>query len=1071
MSRALLAALLLFPQDSPDVEFTVLADAWPQAPRAAGQKFGMNTRGTLPTDVTGAEDDSDESLSASRSKWRVVGVRLRNRRDTVLDGTLTSPQIPNQTRTVKLRPGESARYLFAMPDAKGEVRFELRGPKAELLGTAGGTLDPKAKTGLRSEAMLIVAEQLDEQKVRAKYERAARTLEVRDEGGRPLKGALLTFLHPKTGMIVDARANDAGVWTGPLLAGEWQVLVRAVVAADKPTDGGTVAIANPRLYYLAGTLGSALKLAPDQCASIFPPGNRLTIAPEPFPEFLRYETAHARLAPLLVLHATPAVPGQPILLHSTANLRFEISSFAHAFSRVCKVAGKGEIRLERPKAALSFDPTKFPGAPAKFEVRLSFPEAVREVYAFSTSTPQEIPVPPGPVRVELTVLVKEGRIRFAPHLVHAQPGRPHELCPASFRASAHFQETRGLMLWIALEDDQGKVVTQLQGVRASVTGSHGPRRLLTEEIKGFTFHYPNPFERTNPSDLHYEVSIDLPQRVTFRGKARPRKTFAEPPCSVEVPEILEERARSMLPTIRKTLLGSQRFLAANKFDLRVCFEIRLPPEVGGMGGGGVMLLDLGEILEYAHETDRLPGAYTHELGHNLGYGHDPYMTMAPCGVDEGLFGTPGYLLLNGSAPARLLAYLDRESDAKEWNPSGDLFPTLRMLWGPDVHNRMFQLQRKYASRLDRAGMSISEQQAAYYSTVCGENLAWLFRAYGWPVFDYRVRFAQSMIQQQDLASQGRLPSKIDGSFLTTWWMRTGTSPWRLHQWQGRFLLLASEETFLQETGHRFHLSVHSAEDQICLLSIASDVQVSFYVNGKRVSRVAAAPQFSQPIHEGWTMERANATVVPVTLLAGENVLEMIVVKTAGSKGMWIELANGFGRPLTNVSAVAQKAPDEADPEKVPHPLHPPLFNPSFELGLASWIAGAKDGDGEIEIAVDEKGARDGKRCLRLGAKGPLSGSVIQRLVLEEGATYEFSGWIRTEGIREKSDRAFIGLFTGSPVEGMTVQTDVIEKQIPGWQRVSFKYKADRRAIYLGCHLRAGAGAKAWFDGLQFARVK
>jgi hypothetical protein len=632
---------------------------------------------------------------------------------------------------------------------------------------------------------------------------------------------------------------------------------------------------------------------------------------------------------------------------------------------------------------------------------------------------------------------------------------------------------------VAIEDDQGKVVKALQGIPGQVVGTARAQVLFREELKQFTFHWPNGFEKVNLAEIQYGISVQMPDRqIDYAGKARPRKQFADPPGTVVVPEILEERARGILPMIRKTLVGGQKFLAVKPFGLQMYFEIRLPPEVGGLGGGGVILLDLGEILEYAHETDRLPGAYTHELGHNFGYGHDPYMVMAPCS-DEGLYGTPGYILLHGKAPGQMLAYLDRDRDAAEWKPDGDLFAVLRMIYGPDIHNRMIALSRKFATRLDKAGISIAEQMAAYYSLATSENLGWLFRAYGWPVFDYRVRLAQAMIEQQSLASQGKLPAKIDGSYLTSWWVRGpvpmkggGTAPWKVNRWDGRFLRLADELNFLQDMGYHFYLTVHSTDDQIVLLSIASDVQVSFYVNGKRVNKVAAAPQFTQPAHEGWTMERANATVVPVQLQQGDNVFEMVAVKTSGSKGMFVELASFAGKPLSNVAAVIEKGPEDAEASgKVSFPVVMPVFNPSFELGMASWVQGAKDGDGEIVVGIDEKVAAHGKKSLRIEAKGALRGGVIQRLVLEEDAKYELTAYVHTEGFAAKGDQAFIGLFTGSPVEGMVVQTEVIEKSLPGWQKVKLNFKADRRAIYVGCMLRAGGGAKAWFDSLQLQRIK
>lgn len=1079
--------LFFLPQEpAPEIELTIVPDAWPRAPRNVGQKFGMNTRDTIPTEELQGEDDSADAEEIGRGnvpRFRVVGVRIANRQTTLLDGRLSSPQVPGLPKEVHLRPGESGRFFFVVPDRKGleKIRFELKNGKANRIAEGEAALDPKARLGARSEASLIVAELQAERAARAKYEFVSRIVEVRDEGGRGLKGAQLTFVHPRTGMIVDGTAGDDGTWKGSLLAGEWQVFARSVVVPETPTGGSTVSAGNPLLYYLAGTLTQGrLRLAPDQRALLSPPGDRLAIVPSDFAEMLRYETIHERVGSLFLLRTEPTAKGQPVILQSTSGLLFDVQSFSvKRFMTVSKIAMKGEVDLDRAKASvLSFDPAKVPGGAERFDVALSFPTVPREVYRFSVVGATEIAVPQGPVRVELTVRWKDGAsLRFAPYLVSA----PGDLTPTAFRVTPYFQATRGLMVWVAIEDAQGKIVTRLDGIAGTLAASAQGRKLFESDVKNLTFHFPTEFDKINLPNIAYAVTVGIGGApVTYTGKARPRKLFADPPSNVDVPDNLEERARSMMPTIRKTLAGGQRFLAVPKFDLRVSFEIRLPPEVGGLGGGGVMMLDLGEILEYAHETDRLPGAYTHELGHNFGYGHDPYMTMASCGVDEGLYGTPGYLLLNGRAPSRLFTYLDRESDAAEWQPSGDLFATLRMLYGPEIHNRMFGLKRKLSARLDRAGLSIPEQMAAYYSAATGENPAWMFRAFGWPVFDYRVRLAQAMIQEQNLASQGKLPAKIDGTYINAWWVRgpipmgnaAATMPWKIHKWDGRFLLLATEENFLQNVGYRFYLTVQSLEDQMAFLSIASDVQVAFYLNGKRVSRVAAAPQFSQPMHEGYTMERANATVVPIALQQGENVLEMVVVKTAGSKGMWIELANAAGKPIQDIGMQLQKGPDELEnADRVAHPIQPPVFNPSFESGMDSWIAGARDGDGELAVVVDDKIARDGKRSLRLEAKGALSGSVIQRLVLDENAQYQFTGWMHTEGFHEKVDKAYIGLFTGNPNEEMVVQTDVIEKNLAGWQKVTFRYKSDRRCLYLGCILKSGPGARVWFDDVRLVRIR
>jgi hypothetical protein len=100
----------------------------------------------------------------------------------------------------------------------------------------------------------------------------------------------------------------------------------------------------------------------------------------------------------------------------------------------------------------------------------------------------------------------------------------------------------------------------------------------------------------------------------------------------------------------------------------------------------------------------------------------------------------------------------------------------------------------------------------------------------------------------------------------------------------------------------------------------------------------------------------------------------------------------------------------------------------------------------------------------------MSGSILQRLVVEEKANYEFTGWIHTEGFRAKVDRAWVMLFTGdaSQDEGF-VRTEFIDADQKSWTKVKFDWKADRRELYIGCVLRAGAGAKVWFDGMTFTK--
>ena len=151
--------------------------------------------------------------------------------------------------------------------------------------------------------------------------------------------------------------------------------------------------------------------------------------------------------------------------------------------------------------------------------------------------------------------------------------------------------------------------------------------------------------------------------------------------------------KSMMPEVARSLIGCKEHLGCADGVLRLFmdFDIFLPPGVGGLGGGGVIVLDAAVLHEYTGVGDILPGAYTHELGHNIGFGHDPYMLLANCGVDEGIYGELGYRLLNARAFQRTLDWLlKRESDRKvPWQPDPSVFAALRFFHGLGVHHKMF----------------------------------------------------------------------------------------------------------------------------------------------------------------------------------------------------------------------------------------------------------------------------------------------------------------------------------------------------------------------------------------------
>lgn len=1054
----------------------------------------MNTRDNIPVriDVDKADDSNANKVrgqSAAQKSFRIVCVTVANSSAAVVEGTLKCPQVPSWKRSVKVGATDSVKYFLYIEDypKTTSVQFDLYDYHSEVVAAASSMLSGKALAGPRYEVSPISLELDQEQQTRQSFKRVLASI-------KSIAGAKLTLIHKETGMIVESATGNDGVWNGTLLEGKWQVLVRHVVFPKIEQDR-TEATTPVRAYYLQGTFsGGELQLNPEQSTllnltdedgRIVKP-DRISLTPVQFAEFLRYETIYAAAAGKICLNFQAGQHrGIPIEICTNNLEALEILAFE---SPGTVVAGrKFVISLQRNSVArLKFDASVC-GAES-LDVRFSLPEYPREVFSLmcDRANPKTIVVPAGPVRVEMSVKMAGGIVyHFAPQLIGAKGGFEIDMTPKGIAPQIYYQETQGLMLWVALVDSQGKVVSRIDGLKKEVPAftvscTYRGKELFKKSLESLTFHFASEFNGIPPKEMVFAVDYDFDGHISKTGlKAQLRQTFLESVGEVVAPACLKAKAEQMLPAINKTLEAGQKIFGFPRTNLKVNFEIRLPPEVGGMGGGGMMLLDLYELINFAHETDRMPGAYAHELGHNLGFGHDPYMMMAPCVVDEGIGGAEGYFLQHGPAVSRAFGYLDRVEDKGEWSPSADVFAALRTIYGADVHKKMFSVRARVERRFDNTGISISEKIAAYYSCSLKQNVAWIFRAYGWPVFDYRVKLACDIVGDASLAQDQKLPKEIDGTIMNAWWVRgpiaqNGKIDWKFHQWQGKFLQLATEQTFLKEETYHFYESIYSKTDQYCLLSIASDVQVDFFVNGKRVIHVAAAPQFSQPVHEGYTLENANATVVPIVLAEGDNAVEMVVVKTAGSRGIYVQLAGSSGGEVGGILLKHDDGPGEkklSDAEKVTHEIGCPLFNGSFESGEKlpdSWIAGAKEGDGKLRIEFDS-GIQPNSRAVKLSADGPLSASIIQRLVLQEKSTYNITAWVKSDGLKQKVDKAYLCIFTGDPNAEPIVKTAVIEKPVRDWTKISFKYTANRRCVYFGIVLKSSGGGVFWVDNIEFSK--
>ncbi len=1115
LKRGIIAVVLLWlgAQDKAPT-LAGIPDAWPERERTAAQRFGMKTIENLP--VPELEDDPGQQEAAAlvrtlqnRNAWRVVGVKVSNPATTPLAGKVVLPQVKME-QEVTVPPLEWIKVFFVVRNdpALKTLRYELRKDSALLAG--GEMALGKSHQGAKWQAALVADELRHEQEMRPKWTRRPAQVET-------LADAKLSLLHKKLGMRVSATTDAKGQWRGDLLVGEWLVYVRKieVKAGDPtPTKDGTTTTKDPSkvdLHYLAGemTVGeeggraqlvadrhSVVKLFDGRDAPVRP--ERISFAPADFTPALRHELVHGAVADLFMLRFdTAGTPMVDPVLHSTSNLVFEVQAWAvpSASERLLftdrKAKPDKELVLRMKGAEYSqviLDPASLPGGD-QIDASLSMPDGSREIYSLTTKEKLTLRVPSGPLRLQVNSHAGQGTFHFTPEVSKLAPGQSLDLSPRNLVILPHWQDFRGLMVWVCVMDSLERFVTKIDNAEGTVKATLGPKLLFEQKLTQLTFHFPDQFKDVPWAGITYTVALNVgKETLRCSSKASGIKEYSDPPAAVILPEKLKNRAHGMIPMIDKTLTGCLGLFGFPKFNFTVEVVIRMPPELPMLAMGGKIQVDLSHILDYADETDTFNRTYPHELGHCLGFGHDSYMAIAYHGCDEGLLGWPGYLLLYGTAPEAILKWLDRDRDAGEWSPSGNAYAILRMLYGPTVHKRMFELRTKFGTRLEAAGFSVEERIATCYSEACGENLAWIFRALGWPVFDYRVRLGMGAMHDQSLAGEFKYPAKIDGTFLTTWWMRgpialkngkaDALPAWKIHQWPGRFLRLADEDQCHQNLAYHMYLTLGSQESRMVILAISTDSQVDLYLDGQRVTRVFAAPQKTQPAHDDYTLGRVQATRVPLLLHEGANALELVVVKPPGSKGMFIELASQAGKPVPNIGHDLDKGPDElakADGEKVDHGQIPAIYNASFEAGKGvpdAWIMATKDGDGNVLVNVDDKIKAHGERSLRIELDNPVRGAVIQRCIVEEDSTYEFSGVLHAEGLKGDGAEAFVMLFWGRPEEGSGfAHSEILTKDEAGWKPFKVKWRADRRAVYVGCVLRGGAGAKAWFDNLALTKLK
>ena len=1112
-----LAALLLPIRGEDAPSLRIIPDAWPRRPRIIGYEYHMKDRRNIPTEGTGRP--RVDLLPPGKGKYRLVAVEVQNPGAEPLEATILSPHIKrSRSPKVVVPPGGKLRRFFDLKVKGKEKQFEFKliGVRRSRLASAKVPIPERGRLGTRGETRRLARELNHEEEVRERFRMHPVRLGVVDEEGRPVEGASLTLLHERTGWLETGATDGNGRWKGRLLAGSWKVMARKVFPLP-PVDPQSTVIPPTRCLYLATTLsveGTAESvLSPGASTPItveneegVPIGlDRFWLAPRGIAEPLHFADVARRARGAFLLDVNRRVERGGVEVLGSPGLAYEIG----AFVRPGQVAGailvavaemSGEpIRMKLESERMGRLRLDLSGAPEGAEgigFAVSLPESIRVEVSFRVTRDAVLYVPAGAVRTRVSLAMKGGdRMDFAPHTVALGPGAEADLTPRlPLVLTPYLMRSDGLQVWLALQDAGGRIVDSLVG-EGKVKAAYDGKLLFEGNLADLRYQFPTGVDEVDIRKVAFAATLRLGEReLKWRAPAEEFRKFQGEGAEVVAPGILGDHAEPYLEISRKSLVGSQKVMGLPKGIQRISnrFVVFLPPDVGGLGGGGQIRLGLQDLVRFAARTDPLPWAYRHEFGHNLGFGHDPYMFLAPCGIDDEILGRVGYRMIHGSTLHRALEYLTRAhpDPPAPWEPSGDVFAPLGLLYGPEIHKKMFQVRATSQGVLREMGLSVIERIAVQYCVAAGENLAWLFRAFGWPVLDERVILGVLAMERQAIRREGRIPRKVQGLVVRDWWVqgpvalrRPGAPPkkvveppppWRYLAWREEFIDLPDGPPAGKAVGYRLFHRVQAAVKVPGLLVCGSDVQLDILVNGQTVSRIHASPQRRQPRHDDYRLEEWAQSVIPIVFEKGDNLIEAVAIQPPGSKGFFLEIAGYDGKPLQEIRLRAAGPEDDEGGRKRPRLLEarPPVHNPSFEAGERSphpWILGPVEPKGAVQWVWDTASAARGKRSALLRLQGPSRGALIQRIVLEPETEYLLSGRMKADDLGGKDCEAYIGIFLQDPFEGSLARTDPFGPGSTRWVAVETKFfPRKRRVAYIGCVVKGQEGAVR-FDEVHLIR--
>ncbi len=961
------------------------------------------------------------------------------------------------------------------------------------------------------------------------------SIRVMNDVDRPIPGATLTLLHDQFGLIETGSVDKDGRWRGRLHGGAWTAIA---FGAPQDDPAAETVLRTPRACYLikgfvagsaAAVQGAAANVAAetqvemraDQTARVRMLDaegrgvvmERLTITPHKIAEALRFADVHARCADAFTLSLEAGMLAGALDLLTNKGAAYDLAAFVRpaegvvGFLHAANFAGEGELPLVFAPAKMAryiFDPATGFGGGKSIQGRITLLEAERQSFRFETEELLTVYAPPGAVRIDMTYVTRNGdRLAFVPRKIDGKPGLLNDCTPRPpFEMGIFAKVSRGIQIFVAITDGAGQIVAHLGSEGRVKAIKNTGEQLFELPLQAMTFQFPTGLERVNLKEVALEArlrigtenlrgrpAIEMVQRYTAHG------TWAV------IPRVLEGNADAFLRMVAKSCEGEKKFLGGPGGPVGMDFEIFLPPGVGGTGGGGVIQLEIGDLLGFVHETDRLPGAYCHELGHNVGVGHDPYMLLAPTGVQEGMYGALGYRMANGAGLQAVFKYLDgrRHEDKGGWELGTELFTGMRLIYGGDVHRKMFEAQNAAEKALVAAGLSSIERIATLYSLATGDNVAWLFRAYGWPVFDFRVNWGRQVALTRGKGVEPLNADVAQIAALRRYWVQEagsleseGANPyaggegappaggpaapaaaeplWQPVTWPTDFIALdQGRPPSAEDRQYRLFSRIVVPGNVIAYMVAASDVALEIRLNGHAIARLDASPQLAQPVHDELMLDKKRA--FPVLLMAGENVVEVDALQPPGSKGFILGFCGQDGRPLA--VKLRLEGPDLEAPPADEKKLKPeaPVGNGGFEDGAsfpAGWIVGPGEPQGGVVPALDAENPAGGARSLRMTVNRPGTGAFMQRVVLEPGAVYKIKARLRADA--KFDGDAFVSLFVGE-VNSPITRTEPVKQIGPRWIEVQGRFAAaKRRVVYVCCFVKAKAGV-VWFDDVELVREK